>query len=211
MQVRVAALLGAALALSACRGLVSRAGDGQAAGREGASSGAETPELRAQALRRAHVWREPPRPIGAALLAANPDDSLATDADVACTFQLRPSHGWSPKFECALPSGEDVKVKYGRNSVEVFAEVAATRLLSALGFGADRMYVVRSVKCRGCPLHPYPKLEILDAVRRDPGREVTFDVAAVERRMPGRAVRTATADGWTWPELDQIDPAQGGS
>ena len=34
--------------------------------------------------------------------------------------------------------------------------------LSALGFGADRMYVVRSVKCRGCPLHPYPKVEILD-------------------------------------------------
>jgi hypothetical protein len=159
------------------------------------------------------VWREPPQPVASADLAANPEgpDTFGRDEDVSCTFRLHPSAGWNPKFECALPTGEEVKVKYGHGNAEVFGEVAATRLLSALGFGADRMYVVRSVKCRGCPLHPYPKVPLLDAVGRDEGREVTFDVAVLERKMAGRPVRGATAVGWAWFELDQIDPAAGGS
>src|SRR5438128_712187 len=48
---------------------------------------------------------------------------------------------------------DEVKVKYGRDNGEVYGEVAATRLLWALGFGADRMYPVRVV-CRGCPPDP---------------------------------------------------------
>jgi hypothetical protein len=168
---------------------------------------------RALALRRARVWREPPRPIPAADLAANPEGpgAFSPDADVACTFRLRPSSGWSPKFDCTLPSGEVLRVKYGHNSVEVFGEVAATRLLTALGFGADRMYVVRSVRCMGCPLHPFPRLKFWDAVTSDDGREVRFDVADVERKMPGRPIKAPGHSGWTWPELDQIDPAAGGS
>jgi hypothetical protein len=158
------------------------------------------------------VWREPAQPIGAADLGANPPgpDSFRPDEEVACTFRLRPSQGWSPKFECALPSGEEVKVKYGHNSVEAFGEVAATRLLTALGFGADRMYVVKSVRCRGCPAYPYPRYGILDAVRQGGSREVTFTLAAIERKMPGRPIKASHA-GWTWPELDRIDPAAGGS
>jgi hypothetical protein len=115
------------------------------------------------------------------------------------------------KFECVLASGEEVKIKYGRKSVEVFGEVAATRLLSALGFGADRMYVVRSVKCHGCPLHPYPRIPLLDAVREDPDREVTFQMAVVERKRSGRPIRGAESTGWAWYELDQVDPAAGGA
>src|SRR5438045_2421572 len=53
--------------------------------------------------------------------------------------------------------------------------------------------------------------EAFDAARQDPGREVTFDVAVIERRLPGRPIKAAGAEGWTWPELDQIDPAAGGS
>jgi hypothetical protein len=163
-------------------------------------------------MRAARVWHEPPQPIASVDLAANPPgpDAFRTDEDVSCSFRLRASQGWSPKFECALPSGEEVKVKYGHNSVEVFAEVAATRLLAALGFGADRMYVVRSVRCRGCPVYPYPRFEIFDALRQGGRREVTFNMAAIERKMPGRTIRAA-GSGWTWPELEHIDPAAGGS
>jgi len=215
MRACAAAVAGAALLLCAwaCRAPASpRARDGAGTAARPASPGAEEQrQRRAEALRRARVWREPARPIAAAVLSANPDESFAADEDVPCTFRLQSSEGWSPKFTCTLASGEDVKVKYGHNSVEVFAEVAATRLLSALGFGADRMYVVRSVKCRGCPLHPYPHFEAFDAARRDPGREVSFDVAAIERRMPGRPIKAPGIEGWTWPELDQIDPAAGGS
>jgi hypothetical protein len=166
---------------------------------------------RDEALRAARVWSEPHPSISAADLAANPAGGFRTDQEVDCTFVLRPSQGWSPKFECALPSGEEIKVKYGHNSVEVFAEVAATRLLSALGFGADRMYVVRAVRCRGCPLYPYPKAGLFDAARQDPSRVTTFTLAAIERKMAGQAIRGDGHEGWGWPDLERIDAAAGGS
>ena len=40
----------------------------------------------------------------------------------------------TPKFECEVTPGDVVKVKYGENNGEVFAEVAASRLFWALGF-----------------------------------------------------------------------------
>src|SRR2546428_7407070 len=98
---------------------------------------------------------------------------------------------------------DEVKVKYGRDNGEVYGEVAATRLLWALGFGADRMYPVRVV-CRGCP--PDPKRNPRD--RRD---EMVFDPAAIERKMSGKALETRPDSGWAWPELDLIDEAAGGA
>jgi len=70
---------------------------------------------------------------------------------------------------------------------------------------------VHSVKCRGCPLHPYPKIPILDALRQDPSHEVTFDMVTIERKLSGRPIRGAETTGWAWYELGQIDPAAGGS
>jgi hypothetical protein len=216
MRTRAASLAGAVIVLAACRAsdrpAASPSPASVAGGRPSVSPGADRDRLREEALRAARVWRSPAPPIGSADLAANPPgpDSFRTDEVVSCTFRLRASKGWSPKFECALPSGEEVKVKYGRNSVEVFAEVAATRLLTALGFGADRMYMVKAVRCRGCPVYPYPKVEILDALRQGGGREVIFWTAAIERKLPGRPIRGALP-GWTWPELDRIDPSAGGA
>jgi hypothetical protein len=157
------------------------------------------------------VWREPPQPIGKADLGANPPDGFHVDEEVPCTFKLRLSRGWTPKFECVLSTGEEVKVKYGRRNAEVFGEVAGTRLLSALGFGADRMYVVRAVRCRGCPFYPYPRAKILDAATQDEDREVTFRLAVIERKAAGDPIESESREGWAWPELDLIDPAAGGS
>src|SRR5712691_3596235 len=146
MRERAAALLSAALIMTV-GGCTAPPMSGSSAATPSASPwraeaemdvppGART-RVRAEALRRARVWRPPATPIAQADLAANPPGPGAfhVDEDVDCAFQLHPSEGWSPKFDCMLPDGEVVKVKYGHNSAEVFAEVAATRLLAALGFG----------------------------------------------------------------------------
>jgi hypothetical protein len=172
-------------------------------------SDADRERIRGDALRRAKVWRAPAVPISAADLSGNPPgpDMFETADDVVCKFELKSSDGRTPKFQCVLPGGDVIKVKYGRNNPETFGEVAATRLVAALGFGADRVYVVRSVRCFGCPAYPYPKVGIFDALRADPSRAIDFEMAVIERRLPGREID----GGWGWPELSAIDPAAGGS
>src|SRR4051795_11840388 len=112
-----------------------------------------------ETLRRAQVWQEPATPIEEAKLGRNPDDEFPADATVECTFKPGPISGTTPKFDCDLGNGDRVKVKYGRANPEVYTEVAATRLLAALGFPADRMYIVRRVVCTGCPPDPFARLE----------------------------------------------------
>jgi hypothetical protein len=165
--------------------------------------------LRADALRRASVWHTPAIPIPSVDFAQNPPgpDTFATTDVVPCKFELKDSAGRTPKFQCIRPGGEVLKVKYGHNNPETFGEVAATRLVAALGFGADRMYVVRSVRCFGCPAFPYPKIGIFDALRADPSRAFDFEMAVIERRLPGLEI----AGGWGWPDLDDIDPKAGGA
>ena len=59
----------------------------------------------------------------------------------------------TPKFDCAISADDKIRVKYGEQNGEVYSEVAASRLLWALGFGADRVYPVKVV-CNGCPGGP---------------------------------------------------------
>lgn len=169
----------------------------------------ELPRVRADALKRAKVWREPAVPIGSADLAKNPSgpDAFAATDVVPCRFQLKSSEGRSPKFQCVRAGGEILKVKYGRNNPETFGEVAATRLVSALGFGADRMYVVAGVRCYGCPVFPYPKVGVFDALRAGRERPVDFEMAVIERRLPGLELE----GGWSFAELAAIDEGAGGS
>ena len=165
--------------------------------------------VRADALKRARVWRPPARPIASADLSLNPagPDGFAATAVVPCRFQLKSSEGRSPKFQCVRAGGEILKVKYGRNNPETFGEVAATRLVSALGFGADRMYVVAGVRCYGCPVFPYPKVGIFDAIRAGRETPVDFEMAVIERRPPGLELE----GGWSFPDLASIDEAAGGA
>jgi hypothetical protein len=165
--------------------------------------------VRADALRRAKVWHPPAPPIAAVDFTRNPPgpDTFGTAEIVPCKFDLRASDGRTPKFQCIRAGGEVLKVKYGHNNPETFGEVAATRLVAALGFGADRMYVVGAVRCFGCPAFPYPKVGIFDALRADPSRAVDFEMAIIERRLPGREID----GGWGWPELSAIDQASGGA
>jgi hypothetical protein len=208
-----------ALALAACTAPATRLPPGNYTPRADAQDGPTLPPdraaaVRAEALRRARVWDEPPVPIAQADLGVTSGggaDALRSDSRLVCRFLFRSSPGYSPKFHCVQPGGDVIKVKYGWNSREVRTEVASTRLLSALGFGADRMYVVDRVRCFGCPAYPHEKVAWFNMLRVDYTRYRDFDFVSVERPLPGRELETEGLKGWRWDELAQIDPARGGS
>jgi membrane-associated phospholipid phosphatase len=155
---------------------------------------------RATLLARAHVWL--PGDVAARDVRTGPNEpgAFAPGETVRCEYLDKDFDGASLKFGCRLPGEDEVKVKFGGTNGEVYAEVAATRLLWALGFGADRMYPVRVI-CRGCPEQFGPPGDM-------PGERVV-EPAAIERRMPGRQLRSG--DAWSWAEIDSIDDRVGGA
>ena len=175
------------------------------------------------ALRRAQVWFEPAVPIEKARLGENPpgsgEETLSPDEEVVCSFKPDFVSGSTPKFDCERPNGKKIKVKYGKDNAEIYAEVAGSRLLSALGFPADRMYVVKRVRCFGCPSDPFEGLQCLNeegSVQTCfPGLDYTkstdFDYAVIERQLKGEKLETKKVRGWGWNELSKIDPAAGGA
>lgn len=158
----------------------------------------ETAE-RSSAIARAQVWT--PTNVRMMNLREGPAGPRAftLHQTVNCTYSPKDLSGKSPKFSCI--SGQDeLKVKFGEDNAEVFAEVAATRLMWALGFGADAMYSVRVI-CRDCP----SRLGGIDGE----GDVRIFDPATIERKMPGREFEPDSA--WSWRELNSVDPQRGGA
>lgn len=177
---------------------------------------------RDEALAAARVWNPPAVPIAQANLRDNPSGPMSVQADqeVTCRFTPQEVSGTTPKFNCELPGGEVVKVKYGTANPELRAEVAATRLLIAFGFGADLVYVVKRVRCAGCPVFPFQSLKCLRKTGLKsacfPGginynRVVDFDSAVIERKVEGNKIEGTPDQGWAWYELDKVDPSRGGS
>lgn len=177
-----------------------------------------------EAMRHAQVWEEPATRIEDAQLDRNPDGAraFATDEVVECRFKPGGIAGSTPKFDCELADGESVKVKYGRSNPEVYTEVAATRLLAALGFPADHMFLVQRVRCYGCPADPFPALECVNQLTDgapmaqcfpglDYARYQDFEDAVIERPFKGRRIETNGRRGWTFEELKFVDPVQGGA
>jgi hypothetical protein len=151
-------------------------------------------------------------------LSSNPPDptnALSGDP-VRCRYRPTTAHGSTAKFECVLPDGELVRVKYGHTG-EIHAELAATRLLTALGFGADRMYLVPHLRCYGCVRTPFYTMWALDYVHArnlvahaiPDDAYVDFEWVAVERRFEGMAIETRNREGWAFFELDRMDPSTG--
>jgi hypothetical protein len=160
-------------------------------------------DTRLAILRRAQVWI--PTNVRAMDLRAGPREpgAVAPHAIVDCDYVDKVMSGHSPKFTCRISPHDEVKVKYGGDNGEVYGEVAATRLLWALGFGADRMYPV-TVICHGCPSDP-------QSPAATPAKTVRFDIAAIERKMPGEEIRSRDTEGWAWPELALVDEEAGGA
>jgi hypothetical protein len=190
---------------------------------------ADAARLRRDALSRAVVWQKPPDRAALVRLREQPDDFFRQADELICKFRPAPTSGSTPKFECVFEGGEVLKVKYGR-SPEIHTEVAATRLMWALGAGADRMYLVGRLRCFGCPDDPFAMLscisspfpqrrqdcEPIHGVKKAAGkvqvdvdyrRYVDFANVAIERKQEGRVIKAGATSGWGWDEL--VEPQQG--
>jgi len=90
---------------------------------------------------------------------------------------------------------EPVKVKFGANDNEVYAEIVATRLMWALGYYADSWFPVR-VECHNCPANPESGAGATSTH--------TFDPATIVRKFSWRKMTEAGKgeEGWSWKELD---------
>lgn len=163
-----------------------------------------TEQARLDALRRAVVWQRPATPIEQADLSQTPG---TLSDDVRCRFKVDEVNGLTPKFECELPDGEVVKVKY--TGPEPYGEVAASRLLRALGFGADQVFFVRRVRCYGCPRYPFPTLKLVTLVGAekvfakglDYDSAVDFEWPSIERKDRRETIETPEGRGWAFHEL----------
>jgi len=196
-------------------------------GSEKASASASQPgltstqtRLREDALASAQVWSKPAIPISRFDFAANPPRGFQVSDEVSCRFVVRKLSGRTQKFHCQLPDGRIFKVKYGAQNAELQAEVAGTRLLRALGFSADDMFVVRAVHCDGCPRFPFYSLkcnEQLDLPALCFGGPLaadgvrTFTPVVIERRLDGTVIEASDDQGWSWYEIDRIDSSRGGA
>lgn len=167
---------------------------------------------RQQLMERASVWRS--IDTSRADLVRGPilPASQRIPAQTVCTFSFpdKPLSGMTPKFQCDLGKNDVVKVKYGEKNGEVFAEVAGSRLLWALGFAADVMYPTR-VTCRNCPADPFATSG-LDWQRGSPSavETIVFDPAIVERES-GSKIEVPDYEGWSWVELDKLAARPGGA
>ncbi len=158
---------------------------------------------RLAAIRRAQIWT--PTDVQTMDLRLGPQGAGAfhPGALVACDYVKAALRGNTRKFDCAVGPNDVVNVRYGVGNGHVEGAVLATRLLWALGFGADRVYQVR-VACRGCSSDPWKERERTNGVH-------VFDPAVVERRPAGHEIRSKGHVGWAWSELDLVGEAAGGA
>jgi hypothetical protein len=169
-------------------------------------TGPDAETLRHDALSRAAVYV----PDGVTARETGPGGTGRDAEVVACRFLRAAPTGTSAKFDCVLDGGAIVKIKYSRNP-EIQAEVAATRLARALGFGADRVDIVPRLRCFGCPRFPFFTTRVLSSGFADrllgmygyDGGYTDFEWVALERKFPAPAIETATHHGWAWWELEQ--------
>jgi hypothetical protein len=159
-------------------------------------------DVRMSVINRSQLWR--PTDVSTMNLKVGPGGpgAFSFHATVLCDYVDKKLGGHSPKFVCAIDKDDQVKVKFGRSNGEVYGEVLATRLLWALGFGADRMYPV-NVICRGCP----PRLGGVE----QPEHESQFDPAVIERRMSETEWPSHGKQGWSWKELEWVSSNAGGA
>jgi hypothetical protein len=171
-------------------------------------------EERLETFTRAQVWMTPKVPIEEAVLG----EERRPGTEVSCRFKITALGGTTPKFDCDVDSGDEIRVKYG-NGPEIPAEAAATRLLRALGFGADDISVVEKLRCHGCPKEPFSTMKMIEMTRAEPlyrrlidyNDYEDFEWVAIERKYSARPIETAALEGWAFHELDKVNPAKGGA
>lgn len=188
---------------------------------------------RMQLIERGRVWSPPPAltpeqvmrgpqpPKGKRAFEFNERVDCVFDAK-ATIERARESAGKTPKLDCKLVGADGsvakkpIKIKYGANNGEVFAEILFTRTMWALGFYADRVYPVR-LRCIGCP-NEDPWKWAKKRVRGSGDFEITeptdtlFVNALVEYKYPAEKVEGGKhLSGFTLKELNEVRESAGGS
>ena len=179
-----------------------------------------TPKDRAEALRKASIFS--PQAVSQLDIVQGPGQKkgefeLRANDKVICDFKTPGSQmgGNTQKFGCkitriestdgkvqilndAIDEEDPVKVKYGSGDNEVYAEVAASRLLWALGFYTDAWYPVR-VECHGCPADP--------SSGKGNAETRMFDPAIMVRKSKGHKMYEVgnEQEGWSWKELAEVN------
>ncbi len=174
--------------------------------------------VRNQALARAKIFRDHRFDPSTIDFAADPNTGVVDPQLTICRYQPDDVSGTTPKFDCILQNGDKVKVKYGYTK-EIPSEIASTRLLHVLGFGADRVSRVERVRCYGCPFQPFHTRSLWELIgvaefmdeRLDFSSYRDFENVSVERNLEGEAIEVGNERGWAFYELSRIDPAQGGA
>lgn len=179
----------------------------------------QTAKDRALAMKNAALFQ--PTNTAEADIAAGPKQgdklfNLQFNDKVICDYATpgKQMGGNTPKFGCKITSVQRadgtvqtlspdmkegiVKVKFGANDNEVYAEVAATRLMWVLGYYADTWYPVR-VECHNCPADPVNG--------SGPVSTHTYDPATIVRKFDWHKMTLAgqPEEGWSWKELDQLN------
>jgi len=163
-----------------------------------------TKEERGALIKRAQVWVPTNIPEMNLKLGPQGGGAFQPGEEVSCDYVPDEDlPGTTRKFNCAISKDDVVKVRYGEDNGKVEGAVLATRLLWALGYGADHVYPVR-VRCRGCSADPWKE-------RKAVAGEQIFDRAAIERKPKGEEIKVGDKSGWAWQELDRIDERQGGA
>lgn len=130
---------------------------------------------RLKAISHARVWSA--TDAGKMDIVAGPagPQAFRPGETVSCDFVPHPhGSGHTQKFACRVSGGRELKVRYWPTNGEVYAHVAASRLLWALGLPAYPMYPVK-VFCHGCDGDPVRhKAAIAGA------KPVVFDPATTE-------------------------------
>src|SRR5271166_2139379 len=196
----------------------SQAASAPAADTKNADQKAEfnTPQQRLDAMHAAALYKA--KPVGDAnIMEGRKQDKkqfqLHFNDKVICDFVTpgKDMGGNTPKFACKITSvesadgkvvqtltadmddSEPLKVKFGADDNEVYAELPATRLMWALGFYADSWFPVR-VECHNCPENPVSG--------SGPAATRTYDPATIVRKDPGHKMYEVgkSEQGWEWEE-----------
>ena len=163
-------------------------------------------QSRAAYLAHATIWKDPGDLSSDQILAGPPDVFPYSAAEalkgIGCTF-VKPGKelgGKSPKFLCGTSDGRTLRLKYWdpereAGNREVFAIVAATRLMWALGFEVLHALPV-NVRCHDCPGNPMTG----EGARSD--RDYVAEMSVYPPSGPRILSRDDPDQGWSWRELD---------
>jgi hypothetical protein len=165
-----------------------------------------SPQSRVAYLARATIWQDPGG-LSPNDLLEGPSDAFSyivkqatADEGLGCTFTQpgKELGGNSLKFLCRTADGRDLRLKYWdpqshTGNREVFAAVAASRLMWALGFEVVPAVPIM-VRCNGCPENP---------MQGSGTRRARRYVAMFQARWPMPILSGDNVDqGWSWRELD---------